>query len=349
MTPRGSKQDQTSGEGGIAYQAGRDIVVQSDIEEMRQVALDVYRENALELRGIAEDIAYARASRITDDFFDKLHDQRPESTESLADPDVQSVLFSAQTHYARSGEEDLAQVLVDLLADRAAERDRSLRTLALNEAIDATPKLTEQQRRAVGLIFILRYARYLGAGNVIELFNNFIRPSILSLAESLPEKSIEYQHMEYVGVGSISMSHASFIDMIKLSYPGLFTKGFSESEIPETWPRDGLGEYGITRAIRNSSNFQVSSVDDDSVPDLVMKLEKHNIENDLKRLMKIGLMSDDEVLEELVSLEPKLAEVARVWNASPAKAFTLTSVGIAIGHAYWQRVTGKDAPLSVWL
>lgn len=143
-------QSQDGGESSTNFQAGQDIHVHGlTLDEARVVALDVFRSNALELQGIAQSVAVSRAEQLTNEFLGKLESEMPHQAQKLADPDVQSVLFEAQKEYARSGEADLREALVDLLTARAVEDERTLRTLALNEAISAAPKLTEQQRRAI--------------------------------------------------------------------------------------------------------------------------------------------------------------------------------------------------------
>lgn len=349
MKPKSAKQEQTSGEGGVNYQAGGDIILQADLKEMREIALAVYKENALDLRGIAEDIAYARADKLTNEFLERLNEKTPQATDALSDPDMQSVLFDAQTQYARSGEDDLGEVLVDLLADRASQDSRTLRTLALNEAIHSAPKLTEQQRRAIGLVFILRYATYRGAVNAQMLYDGYLKPSVLALASGLPDKAVDYQHIEYVGAGTLSISEYSFCNMIRGDYGGLFTNGFDDGEIPVGWDRAQLSAYGIRPALRNPLKFQVDVAGKSGIDELAAANNKSEIAEQLKRLHDIDLMSDEEIVQDLELLDPTITGLVKQWDESPANKLTLTSVGIAIGHAYWRRITGHDAPLSIWL
>src|SRR5918999_2351247 len=144
-------QRQEGGRESTNIQAGRDITVSQgpSVEEVREIALDVFHRNFLQLQGLAEDVARGRAEKITNEFLKQLQDRNPAALESSKDPDMQLALFSAQREYARSGDADLEQVLVDLLVDRASEQHPGLRTIVLNEAITAAPKLTEDQRRAV--------------------------------------------------------------------------------------------------------------------------------------------------------------------------------------------------------
>ena len=342
------KQEQ-KGDGGRNYQAGRDIVIGSNLEDMRKVALDVYRENALELRGLAEDVAYARADRLTQNFLEKVNVENSQAMNSLSDPDMQSVLFEAQSQYARSGEEDLGNLLVDLLVDRAGEAERSLGTLALNEAIHSAPKLTESQRRVIGLIFILKYTRTTVGGNAQALFDDFVRKSVLPLGGELPERQIDYQHIEYVGAGTNSISRVTFAQVFLGNYEGLYTNGFGIDQIPPDWDREDLASYGIRPALRGGENLQVDARGSGDIKELARRVGREEIAEDLEELMKVGLMTEDEVVEDLAAYDPEVRELARRWDESAACGLTLTSVGIAIGHGYWRRVTGMDAPLSIWL
>ena len=117
------------------------------LEEVRTVALDVFRANFLELQGIAADVARARAEAITEAFISHLQDRSPQALQAAANPDMQRALFAAQREYACSGDADLEQALVDLLVERAERADRSIEAIVLNEAINSVPKLTPAQRR----------------------------------------------------------------------------------------------------------------------------------------------------------------------------------------------------------
>jgi hypothetical protein len=46
---------------------------------------------------------------------------------------------------------------------------------------------------------------------------------------------------------------------------------------------------------------------------------------------------------------PESAELFDVWDNPPLKNLTLTSVGLALGHGYWRRLTNTAAPLRIWI
>jgi hypothetical protein len=51
----------------------------------------------------------------------------------------------------------------------------------------------------------------------------------------------------------------------------------------------------------------------------------------------------------IVDAVPEAEIIFQKWNDTPLKSFTLTSVGIAIGHANAARVIGLEAPLNIWI
>ncbi|WP_376778330.1 LPO_1073/Vpar_1526 family protein [Stutzerimonas nitrititolerans] len=44
-----------------------------------------------------------------------------------------------------------------------------------------------------------------------------------------------------------------------------------------------------------------------------------------------------------------MESVFDTWSDSPMKSFTMTSVGMAIGHANIKRLVGEFASLSIWI
>lgn len=344
-------QEQSGGDRSTNLQAGRDVHLHGlTLDDARQVALDVFKANAIELAGVAQAVAVSRAEEITNEFLDKLNATQPEQIEALADPDMQSVLFDAQKEYARSGEEDLKQALVDLLAARAEQTDRDLRTLALNEAIASAPKLTERQRRAAAWVFYLRYTRDMGSGDP-DAFYTRLAEVVDALGVDVPERHADYQHMEYVGVGSVSISSVSLGGAIYSGSEGLFTKGFDESSVDQDlFARMRQADF-LLQCLRDPNTVQVNHLALQNLPEQLEQLGLGSDLDAIRELMTGNRMSDDEIAAEASARVPALASLHMVWDSetSSIRNFTLTSVGIALGHAYWSRLTGRSSPLSIWL
>ena len=60
-------------------------------------------------------------------------------------------------------------------------------------------------------------------------------------------------------------------------------------------------------------------------------------------------MSDEEVKKYIISTKSYMENVFDIWENSFIKDFTLTSVGIAIGHANVKRNIGEFTDLSIWI
>ncbi|MCX4177742.1 MULTISPECIES: LPO_1073/Vpar_1526 family protein [Paraburkholderia] len=142
----GQQQAQEGGDNAVNAQAGRDVVIVGvTYTEARQIALDVYRANAIELAGLAQQTACERAEHITERFLTELQSRHPEGLQQTGEPDFQHSILEAQKAYARSGDEKLETVLVDLLIERAAEQVRSLRQLVLTQSIETISRLTSDR------------------------------------------------------------------------------------------------------------------------------------------------------------------------------------------------------------
>ncbi|MBC9954432.1 hypothetical protein ICM05_07190 [Leucobacter sp. cx-42] len=344
-------QQQEAGPGSANYQAGKDMHFHGlTVNEAREVALDVFRSNAIELAGVAQSLALQRAETLTSEFLAKLEAENPERVHQLADPDVQTVVFEAQKEFARSGEADLRTALVDLLASRVNEDQRNLRTLALNEAISSASKLTEQQRRAIAWVFYLRYVRLLDVKTAESLYS-ILRRNVSDIGVDIPPGHADYQHIEYVGAGTLSISSKSFGKAISSGNEGLYTRGFSESEIEPEFLSELKSRDLVTPAMRDHARTQLVLLTDQGLEKIAAELGLSIQIQDLKRILALGQMTESEIADEVVEHVPALAPLRNIWEdeRNGINRMTLTSVGLALGHAYWTRLTGDPAPLSIWL
>ena len=122
-------QNQQVSDSGTAIQAGGSVTLINtglSYSDVREVALDVFRANFFELSGIAKDTARARAEQVTEEFLSKLEKENPNGLGKANDPDFQYALFTVQREYARTGDKDLGDLLVDLLVDRSKQEQLSL-------------------------------------------------------------------------------------------------------------------------------------------------------------------------------------------------------------------------------
>lgn len=55
------------------------------------------------------------------------------------------------------------------------------------------------------------------------------------------------------------------------------------------------------------------------------------------------------VIDALIEIGPCMRSLNDLWTTTPLPNILLTTVGIAIAHANYRRVTGVAAPLSIWI
>jgi hypothetical protein len=66
-------------------------------------------------------------------------------------------------------------------------------------------------------------------------------------------------------------------------------------------------------------------------------------------LFDVGKMNDVEIKDTCIKIKPYMSGLFDIWSESAMKNFSLTSVGIAIGHANIKRLVGEFANLSIWI
>lgn len=345
-----NKQTQKGGDNSTNIQADELTIVQGmTYPEVRQVALDVFKANFYELAGKAKGIASERGEQITEKFLQKLQKENPKGFEKSQDPDFQHALFTVQKEYARNGDADLGDLLVDLLVDRSKQEQRDILQIVLNESLNVAPKLTKDQLAVLSIVFLFKYTQNHAIGNhdmLGEYFNKHVQP----FATSISKNQACYQHLEFSGCGSISMGSHSLQKILGTTYQGLFLKGFESEEIQKKEISVGHDQRFFIPCLNESKKIQVNAK---SLEILTKRMNEQSIPEDDKPkivdLFNLNKMNDHEIKEKCVEIRPYMEDVFDVWSDSSMKNFTLTSVGIAIGHANIKRLVGEFANLSIWI
>lgn len=348
-----NKQEQNTGDNSTNIQAGTVIVNGVTYEQARQIALDVFRSNALILAGEAKDIASARAEQITERFLKELAEKNPSALQSASDPDFQHSVFEAQKAFARSGEENLEDILVNLLSNRAAEPNRNLKQVVLNEAITVSSKLTSLQINTITLLFRVSHTVRCGLLTIQNLAD-LITNEILPFFEGMPDGEQTYRYLAFTGVATVEMSQNNFIQILRQEYQGVCSKGVDEATVNQIVSEEPRLKNYFAKLPNSepADNFHLSI----STPvQLESILKSIGITSDefissIKNLLLLNPMSDEEIKSQLVAFNPKIQTLIDVWDKSLAKQTVLTPVGMAIGHANaTKHGTLIDSPLGIWV
>lgn len=339
------KQAQEGKDNSINLQAAGDINVGLNALEVKQIALDVYKANFIELTGVARATAEQRVNEITERIIHDLSSRGPEALNAAIDPDFQNDIYTVQKEYARSGEKELGDVLVDILGHRSTESTRSLVQIVLNESLSTAPKLTVEHFNILSLVYLLRHSE-----RVVDVkrgFQDFLTNGLAVLAQSLEKRDSTYQHLVYCGCGSFSAKQV-LEDIFLHRYTAFFWKGIPPENLAGEAEKTGLPKALLMTCFNNPDNFQYKVQNDDT---LEMWCKNNKIENLewLKTYKKPFLMKKPEVKEKVLKLESGLEILFQHWNDSEMGSFSLTSVGIAIAHANLRRRLGVNPDLKVWI
>lgn len=345
-------QNQDVSEGGTAIQAAGSVTITQiglSYSEVREVALDVFKANFYELSGIAKDVAKARAEQVTEDFLSKLQKENPNGLGKANDPDFQYALFTVQKEYARTGDKDLGDLLVDLLVDRSKQKQRDILQIVLNESLNTAPKLTDNQLASLAIVFLFRYTQNIGIGNH-EMLGQYLDKHVAPFTSKLQKNDAGYQHLAFCGCGSIGIGQMDLATIFGDTYQGHFLKGFEGKEIAERSVSIANDPRVFIQCLNDPSRVQVRA---NNKEQLEKNLDSFNVPADdrikILALFDLNKMTDAEIKAKCIEIRPYMADVFDIWSDSLMKNFTLTSVGIAIGHANVKRLAGEFSNLSIWI
>jgi len=345
-----NNQEQRSGNSSTNVQAGGNVTIMGvTYNEARQIADDLFKANFLTLQGEARNIAQQRAEELINEFLTALQTEKTVNIDVVKDPDMQHALFTAQRDYARSGSTDLSKLLVDILVERAKLGNDELKKIVLNEAIQVAPKLTKKQLNAISIRFLIASSRNPQVNN-LEKFNNYLLSQILPFCAELAKENSDYQHIEYVGCGTVSIMQSDIYNFLKGNYSGILSNGFDEEIIKQQQLSPEQHNKLVTRCLRNPAKFEISAINDEAI-DLAGKdcgLTENQIKQ-LKDLQNANLLSKEEVEQMLENMNPQFKELLHTWNNSGLGRLQLTTVGIALAHANIKKTIDIDLDLGVWI
>ena len=226
---------------------------------------------------------------------------------------------------------------------------RGLLQIVLNESLGTAPKLTISQLNALSIIFSVKYTRYLLMSS-LDALTGYLDHRLAPFIDDLPESQASYQHLEYAGCGSITLGSSNITGIFKKTYPGVFTKGFTLEEFQKVASHIEGSEKLILQCLRDTARFQFKAAYHEKLKSEALSLSISDADcTKLDGFWDQHLMSDTEIKADLIARSDKIARLFTVWDSTAMKFMTLTSVGIAIGHAFTRSRTGDSDNLAIWI
>ncbi|SHH12892.1 LPO_1073/Vpar_1526 family protein [Desulfosporosinus lacus] len=220
----GDKKEIQAGDGSTNIQGDKVTVVVNQglsYTEVRQVSMDVFENNFYDLGEKVKKLVNERAEEILNKYLKRLAEESPESINNTEDPDIRSSIFEVQKSYARLGDKEISDLLVEVLIKRTINPGEPFIKLVLNEALTIIPKLTTKQINILSLIYLVKYLSFIPQFNVsFDTYSQLIQPFLTKI--EIPTNEIFYQHLQYCGCVSISIGEANFDTIMIHKFPYLF-------------------------------------------------------------------------------------------------------------------------------
>jgi hypothetical protein len=342
---------QEGGEQSTNFQ-GQIINVHNGItySDAKEIALDVFNANFIRLKSEAAQIASERAEEITEKIIKQLNEKNPASLDEFKNPAMQDALFKTQKEYAKSGDKELGDLLVDILVDRANTPLRNMVQLVLDESLTIAPKLTTEQFDILTLNFLLAQTVNRNIIN-LETFKNYIDKNIIPFVDNLTSERTSFNYIEYLGCGHVRVGdYGKLEENFKRKYKAVFSKGFTKEDFESEV--GSFEEYGIftMQCLHDNTKFQINTIDEQI---LIENMTKENVEPQIQNKLKLFFtkttFDNAEIKNYLVSINSKMDDVFNIWDNSLMKKLELSSVGVAIAHANYRRKTGITLDLTNWI
>lgn len=195
---------------------GKDVTIINNsgisYSDAKEIAMDVFKKNFYDLGQSVEEIVNERAEKILEKYLSKINSLNPKLILNTEDPDIRYNTYEVQKDYARRGNEEIANLLVDILSERTKNKEESLKNLVLNEAIQVVSKLTTKQINVLSLIFLIKYVNFTSPISV-DYFLLFLRPIKKDI--TINSNDLFYQHLEFAGCLSVSIGSLPFKQIIE--------------------------------------------------------------------------------------------------------------------------------------
>lgn len=346
------KMKQESGDNSENVQIGGNVNIGVTAAEARQIAIDVFKANFYTFSEKAAKKALERAEELTDEFIAKFYVKIPELESKLQEPSVQSSMFNTQKEYAKSGDSELKEQLLNILIERINSEERSLKQIVLDEVLTILPKLTKEQINVMTLIFSAVYINHNTIVN-IPTFIEFIENRILVFYPNTPPSYSFYTHLQFTGCCTILSEGSSYKPLeqiFKVRYKALISKGFTEEELNQEF-RDDKNRLAplLMKCFQNPIALQFNPLNDEVFNSKIDELDLGEIGKKALNFQNKNLLNDQEIKEFMIKCNPRIEKLLTDWKEKDFKTIRPTSVGLAIAIMNYNRVTKENIAFETFI
>jgi len=352
------KQAQSTSDNSTAIQSGRDVHYSSGITPGQMIEILQSIEGLVQVyTSQSKDVMEQRLQSFRNDVIKEFSESGNGNPKAFSDPDFQGSLLDAQKAVARSGDEDLSSVLIDLVSQRSKCERRDRLSLTLNDAIAKAGSLTSEDFDLLALIFVFKNMQISNVANLQALgenLNKFFDPFVSTATEG--ELSLSYLESHgclRTSVGGMITFNSAY-EIICERHPGVVTKGVSEEDIKSVFPESSPIWND------NSDLIKPSPLDNDLL--IVVPGDAALIDACFERagipdrpgssyinLVKDKRMGIDDFIKVMKPFYSRLQVLFNKYDNGGARNSNLTALGLALAHARLSKVEGFIAPINIWI
>lgn len=337
------------GEGNFATTHSGDVVqnIGLTISDVMGLFDDLFNRNFPKLREEAQKTAEENSKKFCTQFLEEAKKKlKPEDIAKLSDPDLQYILTKSIITSARKNEKELRDNISTLLIERIKNSEHNLRSIVYNESIETIGKLTQDELKIICLCFMLRYTHRSG----IVMMNQL--NAILKQLEPLLDfnnTNAEFQHIEYVGCGSLGIGSWSVASIIQNNYSYLLPMIVSSEQIQKYGIPDDDIQKLFTKENETDLRFKIANeehLEDCLIITTLDETQKNQLRSEFINSKNASFTKIPEIIQKLGS---SLQKVSEIVDKSSLKNLSLTSVGIVIGAMYYEKISGEHIDIGIWI
>jgi hypothetical protein len=350
-----SDQKQQVGTQSLAVQSGGNTTITQGLspEDMQKI-LEALGTQLTTYTAIAREIVDARLANFKEQLIEKFVDAGTANSMAFMDPDFQYALTRAQHAYARSGDEGVRDILIDLIAARSKQTDRSRLSMTLNDGVEKAAVLTKNEFAELSLSYLIRYVNLDAV--TLPSFGARLSQFVSPLLPDISTENASYQYIEAQSCGSIGFGfdQVTLIQALRSNYFGLFSTGFERANLERFFAEDRIEQMQTDKLIIpcpfDPTKLQVNAANKGRFDERedVRVLPKNEQEN-LWSIFDSTVWNGEAFLENVERVYPEIRKLNSLWDDTPLKNLTLTTIGIALGHANASRIPGFVAALGIWI
>ncbi|HEV2265596.1 MAG TPA: LPO_1073/Vpar_1526 family protein [Stellaceae bacterium] len=348
-------QSQKVAEGGAAIQAAGSVTINTGITptQMNEIMIGLAKQLSL-YQADAERLANQRLERFRQEILNEFSKPHRANAEAFKDPDFQYLLNRAQHAYARIGDEQVGDTLVQMIAERSQCADRNRVSLVLNQAVETVAVLTENEFAELGLLFLMAQTRNNRINN-LAAFKVYVETLISPLLDNVSLENSSYAYL--VAQQCISINFVGSIPLERLligNYGGIFCDGFALEEVKSHIGNDdekfALVMRHLMPCLNDSNKLQFKAINSDLAKEQLDKsgLDQSATQN-LVNLFSAKMWNGQKLIEKLKPTIPDYERLAKIWSETPLHQSTPTALGTAIGHATLRRLDPDFGAISIWI